>query len=230
MKQLIFFLVMTSTVMSQAPSQEERNGILEFHTKAREKVNPTASNMRMMSYSEELEKLAIDWVARCEMKHPDDSQFPAYKGIGQNLAMMAGLTPTLAQMAQGWYNEIVNYTYADNSCKHICGHYTQMVWATSSELGCAKKQCDSSFPSSPKPVYVMACQYKPAGNMNGQKPYLEGRSCSMCQDGDVCNRNQCAKTSAPVDPSVTISTTSVSSFLSASETSLIVLFSLHALA
>ncbi|VDD82507.1 unnamed protein product [Mesocestoides corti] len=95
------------------------------------------------SYSEELEKLAIDWVARCEMKHPDDSQFPAYKGIGQNLAMMAGLTPTLAQMAQGWYNEI-------------------MVWATSSELGCAKKQCDSSFPSSPKPVYVMACQYKPA--------------------------------------------------------------------
>jgi pathogenesis-related protein 1 len=45
------------------------------------------------------------------------------------------------------------------------GHYTQIVWRTTAEIGCAVgKRKDI-------PGYVVVCRYNPAGNMVGQKPY-----------------------------------------------------------
>jgi hypothetical protein len=45
------------------------------------------------------------------------------------------------------------------------GHYTQMVWRTTREIGCAvAKRKDISG-------YVVVCRYSPPGNMVGQKPY-----------------------------------------------------------
>ncbi|KAL5107815.1 Cysteine-rich secretory protein LCCL domain-containing 1 [Taenia crassiceps] len=47
-----------------------------------------------------------------------------------------------------------------------------VVWATSEELGCAVERCDSIKPDWPKPVFLLACQYKPPGNYIGMKPYM----------------------------------------------------------
>jgi len=45
------------------------------------------------------------------------------------------------------------------------GHYTQMVWRTTREIGCAvAKRTDISG-------YIVVCRYSPAGNIIGQKPY-----------------------------------------------------------
>ncbi|VDD82727.1 unnamed protein product [Mesocestoides corti] len=114
------------------------------------------------TYSQQMEELAIKWVSRCKFEHPNPTTDPDYKGIGQNLALAGTYTPNMTRMAQGWYDEIKNYKYADNSCKGVCGHYTQMVWATSVGLGCAMKQCDDIKPEWKMPVYLMACQYQPA--------------------------------------------------------------------
>ncbi len=35
-------------VLSEAPSQADRDGVLEFHTAIRGNVTPTAANMKMM--------------------------------------------------------------------------------------------------------------------------------------------------------------------------------------
>jgi hypothetical protein len=45
------------------------------------------------------------------------------------------------------------------------GHYTQMVWSTTREIGCAvAKRRDIRG-------YVAVCRYSPAGNTIGEKPY-----------------------------------------------------------
>ena len=45
------------------------------------------------------------------------------------------------------------------------GHFTQMVWKTTTEIGCAVgKRKDI-------PGYIVVCRYNPPGNVIGQKPY-----------------------------------------------------------
>ncbi|KAH9280975.1 Peptidase inhibitor 16 [Echinococcus granulosus] len=99
-----------------------------------------------------------------------------------------------------------------------------VVWATSEELGCAVKRCDNIKPDWPKPIFLMACQYKPPGNFAHTKPYKDGASCSQCPHGTTCVNKLCSKrgpqttttTTAPSKPSTTkssntSSTTSTSS-------------------
>ncbi|VDD81965.1 unnamed protein product, partial [Mesocestoides corti] len=145
------------------------------------------------SYSYELERLAMQWVAQCRWEHPDPKIYTQYRGIGQNLALYGGYVPTFTKMAEGWYNEVANYTYYNNHCSHVCGHYTQMVWASTTHLGCAMRRCDNIAPHWPKPVYLMACQYAPGGNFYGMRPYDAGQTCSKCPAGYTCYRRQCSK-------------------------------------
>lgn len=50
-----------------------------------------------------------------------------------------------------------------NLCK--CGHYTQMIWRATREIGCAvAKRKDI-------PGYIALCRYSPSGNTIGEKPY-----------------------------------------------------------
>ncbi len=72
-----------------------------------------------------MQNLADKWVKGCHWGHPGQHD-PTYAGTGQNIASMYGKKPTYVELATLWYNEVVNYTYADNSCKHVCGHYKQV--------------------------------------------------------------------------------------------------------
>ena len=45
------------------------------------------------------------------------------------------------------------------------GHYTQMVWRTTTEIGCGVAKREDI------PGYIAVCRYNPRGNMIGQKPY-----------------------------------------------------------
>ncbi len=41
-------ILIVVSVLSEAPSQEERDAVLEFHTAKRGNVTPSAANMKMM--------------------------------------------------------------------------------------------------------------------------------------------------------------------------------------
>uniref|UniRef100_A0A5K3EQZ9 SCP domain-containing protein n=1 Tax=Mesocestoides corti TaxID=53468 RepID=A0A5K3EQZ9_MESCO len=103
-----------------------------------------------------------------------------------------GSKPSIRNVIQSWFEEEKNYTYANNSCTGHCGGYKQMIWATSNEVGCAMKLCDRLESDMPKPVYLVACQYKPPGNICDEKPYEQGRRCSKCPVGFQCKRGQCS--------------------------------------
>ena len=68
------------------------------------------------------------------------------------------------EVVDAWGNEIKYYDYATNSCHGVCGHYTQVVWKSTKEVGCGMASC-------PDKGQIWVCQYTPRGNMIGQKPY-----------------------------------------------------------
>ena len=76
-----------------------------------------------------LENLASKWVNRCEFKHPNTTEFPEYKGLGQNLAMISGSQRNVTALAAGWHKEYAYYHFSNNSCDDgkLCGHYTQVI-------------------------------------------------------------------------------------------------------
>jgi hypothetical protein len=71
------------------------------------------------------------------------------------------------QVVDAWGSEKLDYDYANNSCTpgKMCGHYTQMVWRTTTTVGCAMAVCEDNQ------TQVWVCQYQPAGNIVGSKPY-----------------------------------------------------------
>lgn len=81
---------------------------------------------------------------------------------GDSTAQM--VTPT--QVTDSWGGEKQDYSYDSNSCADgkVCGHYTQLVWKKTSDVGCGSAVCSDKS-------QVWVCQYNPAGNMAGEKPY-----------------------------------------------------------
>nr|VFK38092.1 MAG: pathogenesis-related protein 1 [Candidatus Kentron sp. SD]VFK42840.1 MAG: pathogenesis-related protein 1 [Candidatus Kentron sp. SD] len=65
-----------------------------------------------------------------------------------------------------WADEAANYDYPTNTCGpgKVCGHYTQVVWRNSKQLGCAMALC-------PDKGQIWVCNYDPPGNYIGEKPY-----------------------------------------------------------
>ena len=84
-----------------------------------------------------------------------------------------------AQAVKDWESEKAHFdpkaTDTTNWCKAAsaaagedCGHYSQIVWAKTTEIGCAVVKCD---PAVSKNKAVAVCHYKPAGNTKGKTPF-----------------------------------------------------------
>jgi uncharacterized protein YecE (DUF72 family) len=106
------------------------------------------------------------------------------KGYGENLAVVGGFsfggsgagTSSAEQAVKGWADEVQCWTYGtiggfgragteqcDQTCyvnmhSDGCGHYTQIVWRSTRELGCGVASCNSGFGSTD----VWICNYSPA--------------------------------------------------------------------
>ena len=109
------------------------------------------------------------------------------KGYGENLATFAGggllrsaAVSTAQDAVNAWAGEKACWTYGtiqgteqcDTTCytnlhSDGCGHYTQVVWRNSKELGCGVATCQNG--SLTEDIWI--CNYAPAGNYVGQAPY-----------------------------------------------------------
>merc|ERR1740123_1781138 len=71
---------------------------------------------------------------------------------------------------QGWYGEEGDWNY-DTSASDggVTGHFTQVVWKATTQVGCAMNtNCDNMFASQGFRNLVVVCRYSSAGNYWGQ--------------------------------------------------------------
>ncbi|KAL6085876.1 hypothetical protein STEG23_034578, partial [Scotinomys teguina] len=188
----------------RAITDNDMQSILDLHNKLRSQVYPTASNMEYMTWDVELERSAESWAETCLWEHGPASLLPS---IGQNLGAHWGRYRPPTFHVQAWYDEVRDFSYPyEHECNPycpfrcsgpVCTHYTQVVWATSSRIGCAINLCHNMNIWGqiwPKAVYLV-CNYSPKGNWWGHAPYKHGRPCSACPPsfGGGCRENLCYK-------------------------------------
>ncbi|XP_041377147.1 cysteine-rich venom protein-like [Gigantopelta aegis] len=131
--------------------------------------------------------VAAKWARQCVVGHDDSHAraVPELPGvyIGQNVA--AGQSSFVA-VVKGWHSEVNNFKYgvgAIDKTKDI-GHYTQVVSATVSRIGCGSAKCPNS-----KTFYV--CNYA-VGQMGMIKPYKSGTNCADCNKSCSGDSHLCA--------------------------------------
>jgi pathogenesis-related protein 1 len=139
----------------------ELSGITAAHNRVRAEVGVPA-----LRWNADLAGLAAQFIADCQFEHSsgqERSNVFGFDYVGENLYQAGGFTPSGAEVSDTWASEEADYNYANNSCRSVCGHYTQQVWRTTTDLGCAMKMCGGSV--------LVACEYGPGGNYQGERPY-----------------------------------------------------------
>jgi uncharacterized protein YkwD len=138
-----------------APSSLPRD-MLDAHNALR-----VRAGVAPLLWSRRLAARSQDWadtlLARGQFAHRPNSSY------GENLFEIRGAAASPVQVVAVWAAESRNYDYRSNRCHGICGHYTQVVWAATREVGCATARGRG------REVWV--CDYAPAGNWAGERPY-----------------------------------------------------------
>jgi len=163
-----------------------------------------SSNMERLTWNEFLASTAESLAAKCRWGHGEihHGGNARYKVVGQNLYAGTESAIDLTSAIQAWYDEKQDYTYDTMKCVpgKMCGHYTQLVWATTREVGCALQQCEPLVDKTGHVVFSKAlylvCNYGPPGNVNPDttRPFIKGQWCSNCRSGagwckdKLCNR------------------------------------------
>lgn len=202
-------------------NEEQKQAVVAKHNALRGAQNEpcTATDMTELVWDNALAAESQDYSAKCVWAH--DTRNMA-KDWGENLAYSGQRGPitteTGVDFIQLWYNEIKdtawdqsaglltskNYANPKDQCqsydpgtqKCMTGHYTQLVWAKSTRVGCGVSVCDSGLGGSGGLIFV--CKYGPAGNYGSaagtQAPYTCGAACASCKD--TCKDNLCPDSGA----------------------------------
>lgn len=182
----VFSATALFSLASVCPSAAQDNGVdamcmIKEHNTLRASVG-----VPEVRWSDALAKQAAAWAEElkkngCGMKHSHAAK------VGENLYWASPLKTGTRSKGQNtwkwlltpqpikeenviasWTTEQPWYSLSSNTCNappgKTCGHYTQMVWAGTREVGCAKAVCNDSS-------QVWVCNYAPAGNVIGQRPY-----------------------------------------------------------
>jgi len=151
-----------SSPVINTDTADEKKDAISSHNNARQKF----FNNSDLVWSDTLEKSAQDYANTLSQ----NGQFThSSSGYGENLYASSS-SAVLKNGVDSWVNEESAYSYNTNSCinNRVCGHYTQVIWKTTKEVGCAKAIYQTG---KYKGWTVVVCQYNPAGNFIGQKPY-----------------------------------------------------------
>lgn len=126
-----------------------------------------------LKWSDELAGYALEWAKElkkrgCELEHrPRNGRFS--QKYGENLYYgYKGFHGSPKHATDSWASERKYFNFETLEWDwRESGHYTQMIWENTTEVGCAKIECTDA--NGTRVIWV--CNYNPAGNYPGTPPY-----------------------------------------------------------
>jgi pathogenesis-related protein 1 len=151
---LIFGLLVTATAFAQPRIMIGE--MLQAHNSIRRNLG-----LPPLAWSDRLAARAQEWaqslMAKGEFRHNPRTPY------GENLFEITGAQAQPAEVVRAWALEASDYDHRSNRCTGTSGHYTQIVWRDTKEVGCA------ATGGIKREIWV--CEYDPPGNVIGQRPY-----------------------------------------------------------
>lgn len=154
-------------------TMKERIEMVKAHNDWRQKVGvPNLTWSNTLASTAEQYAVTLSRTG-CEMTHSGNGYgeniywaSPLIKSYSSDKKIYALKAVSAPNVSTPWAAEIKDYAYKNNTCRKgaICGHYTQMVWKSTTEVGCGKAACSNN-------AQIWVCNYNPPGNVAGQKPY-----------------------------------------------------------
>ncbi|XP_069461869.1 cysteine-rich venom protein-like [Ambystoma mexicanum] len=163
-----------ASVETNIPSVQ--NEIIGLINTIRRNVKPQAQNMLKMTWSEHAAASAEAWVRKCNFNHSPVKDRTLNETICSELLFKASYPASWTHIIRTWFKQEENFTYGvgEKFVDAQIGHYTQMVWARSNQMGCQVAFCGKAF--------IYSCIFCPAGNDYTRMglPYEMGTTCKRC--------------------------------------------------
>ncbi|WP_107850893.1 CAP domain-containing protein [Oceanimonas marisflavi] len=149
---------LTGLLAGTAAAGDMKQALLDAHNSARAEVGAGP-----LLWSVRAEQQAASWARvlsrRCDIEHSQGS------GFGENLFMGTRGYYDELDGVKSWEDEKRYYSGQPLSRALVpkVGHYTQMVWPDTRELGCATSTCND--------IMILVCNYYPPGNYLGESAW-----------------------------------------------------------
>jgi len=190
--------------VSAGLTDDAKQTVLDLHNQYRSRVangeepgQPPAANMRMLVWNDELEKIAQRWADQCIFAHDKirnklnsdyvgQNNFISYSGSQESADVVQS---KVTEAVDSWYNEVTDPGFSPENIDPFrfdfgTGHYSQVVWAETSELGCGAtyyQDTDGWYKN------LIVCNYAIGGNFGNGPVYITGAAGSRCPDDTQAN-------------------------------------------
>jgi len=142
------------TAKSGGPSDPFAKAFVDAHNAVRAK-NCAAP----LTWSPQIAKVAQAWADQlkakgCVFGHSGNMKYGENLGAGSIGALDPESTVAM------WYDEIKLYKFPEGGFSMQTGHFTQLVWTDTRQVGCGHVQCKGND--------IFVCNYDPPGNYEGE--------------------------------------------------------------